>query len=62
VHQRIIIRTRLLSDGRFSIAPAFVEITKNIVAGDNRALISSISINKLSYVVVKTLLIILINN
>jgi hypothetical protein len=24
VHQRIIMRTRLLSDGRFSIAPAFV--------------------------------------
>jgi hypothetical protein len=39
-----------------------VEIIKSIVAGDNRALISSISINKLSYIVIKTLLIVLIGD
>jgi hypothetical protein len=39
-----------------------VEITRSIVAGDNRALTSSISINKLSYVIIKTLLIVLIGD
>jgi hypothetical protein len=39
-----------------------VEITKSVVAGDGRALISSISIDKLSYVIIKTLLVVLIGD
>jgi hypothetical protein len=39
-----------------------IEITRSIVIRDNRALTSSISINKLSYVVIKTLLIVLIGD
>ena len=35
-----------------------MEITRSAVIGDSRALTSSISINKLSYVVIKTLLIV----
>jgi hypothetical protein len=39
-----------------------VEITRSAIAGDGRALTSSISINKLSYVVVKTLLVVLMGD
>jgi hypothetical protein len=35
-----------------------MEIIRSIVAEDNRALISFISINKLSYIIVKTLLVV----
>jgi hypothetical protein len=39
-----------------------VEIIKSIIIRDNRALISFISINKLSYIIIKTLLIVLIGD
>jgi hypothetical protein len=39
-----------------------VEITRSIVAGNSRALTSSISINKLSYIIIKTLLVVLIGD
>jgi hypothetical protein len=39
-----------------------VEIIRSVVAGDGRASISSISIDKLSYVVIETLLVVLIGD
>jgi hypothetical protein len=39
-----------------------VEITRSVVAGDGKALISSISINKLSYIIIETLLVVLIGD
>jgi hypothetical protein len=39
-----------------------VEIIRSVVTRDGRALISSISINKLSYIIIKTLLIVLIGD
>jgi hypothetical protein len=39
-----------------------MEIIKSIVIRDNKALTSSISINELSYIIIKTLLVVLIGD